>query len=416
MAAQRNMLSSSELKEQPVGWESFVNLWERANFVRTFFWNQQITDEKILLKHFLARLRRFFGVDFCLGFLSVSDQKLVEVALPEATVNLLSSNFSQRCLSLVAKSRAPITWDEVNGFGFQSTVVAPLAPPVGGSFGFLMMGHSSRKSYSSAELFLLQALATELSWVVRNLAARRKYRQQVAAMSHDVKNALQVIIGNIALLCHKMTGAPNSDEEKYVQHVESGAQQILDRINDLSAVSMTEDGEFEPRVEMLVDVAGAFGQSVVSSRRVATERGVTIEVVYTPKAPGDAKLDRPMFSAFLDALVHNAALATRSEAIRLTVRRNPAGLQLRVRGMELNQVAEKLQSLFASAPRGAGAPEERDEALTQARQYLDNGGGDVYLESRPGATAEFIVCFPLEGSAQAGRQKLENKFGTKVMV
>ena len=68
-----------------MGWESFVGLWERANSVRNFFWNQPICDEKILLTHFLARLRRFFGVDFCFGFITLNDRKLAEVGMPEST-------------------------------------------------------------------------------------------------------------------------------------------------------------------------------------------------------------------------------------------------------------------------------------------------------------------------------------------
>jgi hypothetical protein len=115
--------ASGEVREPAVGWESFVGLWERANSVRNFFWNQPICDEKILLTHFLARLRRFFAVDFCFGFLTVNGRKLAEVGMPESTVDQLPKNFSRRCMNLVANSRAPITWNEVSaGLSFLSTV------------------------------------------------------------------------------------------------------------------------------------------------------------------------------------------------------------------------------------------------------------------------------------------------------
>jgi len=32
----------------------------------------------------------------------------------------------------------------------------------------------------------------------------------------------------------------------------------------------------------------------------------------------------------------------------------------------------------------------------RARQFLDNAGGDVYLKSRPGESAEFVVRLPIK--------------------
>src|SRR5688572_29622275 len=154
--------------KQPTGdWELFLKMWERANLVRAFFWTQRTNDEKLLLTHFLARLRRYFGVDFCFGVLNVSEETLVEVGVPEAGLGQLPQDFSRRCLESLANSRAPVTWKDAGiGLGFRSTVVVPLRAPTGPSFGFLMLGHARARNYTAIELFLLQALAGELSWVV----------------------------------------------------------------------------------------------------------------------------------------------------------------------------------------------------------------------------------------------------------
>jgi signal transduction histidine kinase len=387
-------------------------VWERANLIRAFFWNQRFFDEKVLLTHFLARLRRFFAVDFCYGALATRDQRLVEAGQPEAGLRQLPENFSHRCMDLVVNSSSPVTWhnDVSARFGYRSTVVAPLTPPAGSSFGFLMLGHGRRKSYSPHELFLLQALAGELSWVVRELAARKHRQQELVTTSHDVKNALQVIIGNAALIQQKVQGPFESEYEKHIQSIELSVQQITDSMNALSGLSNFGDEDFSPfeetADEAVVDIASAISQSVASCRSAARERGVNVEVVYAPNSPRNATLVPAMFKRVLHTLVDYAASATRNESVRLTVRREDGDLEVIVKGMESNRVADRLKSLFEPASRLEGARDKNIEGLTQVRTYLNNAGGDVYLKSRPGEAAEFIVCLPIESGAHSGRAKI----------
>ncbi len=402
------------IREPSGSWESFVGLWERANLIRAFIWNQQFVDEKVLFTHFLARLRRFFAVDFCYGALAAPNEQLLEVGQPEAAVCQLPENFSRRCMDLVAKSSAPVTWhnDVSAGFGYRSAVVAPLTPPAGRSFGFLMLGHGRPKGYSPHELFLLQSLAGELSWVVHELAARKQHQHELLTTSHDVKNALQVVVGNVALIHHKLEGPLQSECAKHVQSVESSVQQITDSMNALSGLPNCADEDSSPFEnivdEAVVDITSAISQSVASCRSAARERGVNVEVIYTPNAPRNATLVPAMFKRVLHTLVDHAASATRNEAVRLTVRREDGDLEVVVKGMESNRVADRLKSLFEPASRLEGARDKSGEGLTQVRKYLDNAGGDVYFKSRPGEAAEFIVCLPIESGAHSGRARFRN--------
>lgn len=395
----KRIMSTFSGPKQPSGdWESFLGMWERANLVRAFFWTQRANDEKILLTHFLARLRRYFGVDFCFGVLSVSEDKLVEVGVPEAGLSHLPQDFSRRCLESVASSRAPVTWKDAGiGLGFRSTVVAPLRAPTGSSFGFLMLGHSRPRNYSVIELFLLQALAGELSWVVRDLAARKSQQHKLAATSHGVKNALQVIIGNAALIRQRVRDLSGGDCDKPLEGIEAAVQQIIDRVRILPDVSPTEAEEARPAAAD--DIAHMVSQSLASCQRTAKERGIDVEVVYTADSPTGAPVIPDRVQGILSALVDSAALATRNETVRLTVRRGDTDLELIVKGMESNRVADKLNALFEAASRLEGARDEHGGGLVRVREYLDNAGGDVYLKSRPGEATEFVVRLPIERSA-----------------
>jgi signal transduction histidine kinase len=275
-----------------------------------------------------------------------------------------------------------------------------------------MLGHGRRKSYSPHELFLLQTLASELSWVVRDLATRQQHQRQLAATSHDVKNALQVIVGNAALIQQKFTNPLKSEFEKHIQSIESSVQQITDSINALSGLTNSADEEVEPSAklsdEAVIDIASAISQSVESCRNAAKERGVKMEVVYAPNSPRNATLVPARFKRVLDALVDSAASATRDESVRLTVRREDGGLEVVVKGMKSNRVADRLKSLFEPSSRLEGAWDKSGERLSQVRNYLDHAGGDAYLKSRPGEAAEFIVSLPITSSMQPDRPKFRN--------
>jgi hypothetical protein len=410
--------ASGEVREPAVGWESFVGLWERGNSVRNFFWNQPICDEKILLTHFLARLRRFFAVDFCFGFLIVNDRKLAEVGMPESTVDQLPKNFSRRCMNLVANSRAPITWNEVSGgLSFRSTVVAPLTPPVGPSLGFLLLGHAIRKTYSTAELFVLQALAVELTWVVRDLALRKVQQRQLAASARHVNHGLQEILSDTEQIGRKLSEANETNDEgqKAVQRIESTVRQIQHGLSIFAADSASDLEEIEKVGEPVDDIAPLVKQAIASCRRAAAERDIDIEVVYAHRFLNAATVDRTALGAILHVLVNETARATRSEIVRLTVRCAAGDLQLIIQGMESDRVAKRLKALFESRLL-EDALDEKSEAFLQLREYLDKTGGDVYLRSRPGESAELVVCLPLKRSAQMGRPSSENHLSAEELA
>jgi signal transduction histidine kinase len=387
----------SGAKESNSGWESFVSLWERANLVRAFFWSQPSAGEKILLNQFLARLRRFYAVDFCFGVLMSNGMKLAEVAVPEAGRGHLPGNFVRRGLDLVANSRAPISWNEVGGeFGFRSAVVAPITTPIGGANGFLMLGHAVRRSYSPTELFILQALAGELSWASREMVSKQQFQEQLSAVSHDVKNVLQLIVGNTALIRQDMNSALSRGQEKFFNNIDSNVQEILDRMNRIPTIVADNEEVAEYAERSGVDVAAALADALAACQRASRARDVDIEIVSVPKACGEISTDPVMFQKILHSLLENSVLAVRNEGVCLFLRRGVARLELAIKGNATNAVAEKLKALFEASTRLGGGRDDSAQAFVKIREFLEANGGDVYMRSRPGEASEFVVCVPIE--------------------
>lgn len=236
------MSTANGFKPSLEDWTSLGGLWDRAALIRAFLWHQQYDDAKTLLIQFLVRLRRFYSIDFCSGGL-VDGETLTAAAVPEAGLGQLPGNFAGRCLNLVAHARAPITWNEVKAeFGFRSMVVAPVAPPSGAPLGFLMLGHTSRRVYSAAELFVLQSLASELAWVAREFHSQKEHRVQVDDLSHDVKNTLQLIVGYTGLIRQNLNGVLGSEQEQFFANIESDVERILRQLSQpAAALAIPED-------------------------------------------------------------------------------------------------------------------------------------------------------------------------------
>ncbi|HEU5463378.1 MAG TPA: ATP-binding protein, partial [Candidatus Binatia bacterium] len=101
----------------------------------------------------------------------------------------------------------------------------------------------------------------------------------------------------------------------------------------------------------------------------------------------------------LNTLVDQAALATRNETVRLALRRAAEYLEIAVRGMGSNRLADTLKIKFETAARLEDSRE--GEAMLRVREYLDDAGGDVYLKGRPGESAEFVLRLPLNSGRRA---------------
>jgi signal transduction histidine kinase len=266
-----------------------------------------------------------------------------------------------------------------------------------------MLGHARARTYSAIELFLLQALAGELSWVVRDLASRNIRQEKYALASHDIKNALQVIIGNAELIRQTiMKDHPNGDRDKYLEGIEVAVQQITERVRILPDFSSTGHVAARPAGDTFAEIASMVTQSIASCG-AAKERGIDVEVVYAPEVPGHETVIPEKVKLLLGALVDNAAMATRNETVRVSVRRDNDDLEVVLKGVSSNRVADGLKSVFEVASRSEDARDESGAAIARMREYLDNAGGDVYLKSRPGDSAEFVVRLPIDNRAHAGR-------------
>jgi light-regulated signal transduction histidine kinase (bacteriophytochrome) len=262
-----------------------------------------------------------------------------------------------------------------------------------------MLGHAQRRSYSVVELFLLQSLASELSWVARDLNSKKEYHEQHSKLTHDISNVLQLIAGNSALIRHKLAAKLDDDQERYFSLIESNIEGILQRMNRAPVKAAAREQIFTGN-EMTINIVSAVEEAIESCQQVRKERGVDVKIFSTPTAPEKITAQPAMFKRILHALVHDAVSVTRNDTIECSVRGNDVRLELAVKGKVMNRVAEKVNSLFESETRGPEVSDDSRHAIFLARKYLASVGGDTYLKDQPGEASEFIIYMPVGGNRE----------------
>jgi signal transduction histidine kinase len=103
-----------------------------------------------------------------------------------------------------------------------------------------MLGQSTRRLYSAAELFVLQTLAGELSWVGRAVNGKNHQREQFTDVSHEIKNTLQLLVSNMAFLRESLSEPLSSEQEKFFRAMDSSLERLTGQLNRVPDVIASE--------------------------------------------------------------------------------------------------------------------------------------------------------------------------------
>src|SRR5215467_9720282 len=293
---------SDQFSDPNAPWEAFLRLWDRANLLRSFIWTQESPDEKTFFKQFLARARRFFSVDFCFVALFVEREKILQLALPEDGASNLPANFVRHALDLIANSRVPVTWKQLGkDSALKSVVVAPLLSTVGHPLGFFMLGHMQPKNFSRSELFLLQLLAGDLGWAIRDLRSKQNHQRLLATLSHELKNSLNVIMGDCALLRQDLEQSSDLRERRELSDIEATSQEILSLLNSFLDSNSAPDGN-AGSVRDDIQLVSFLEDTLLSFQTKAQSSGFELQIDYAEDLPQEISTDLVRFRQVVRSL------------------------------------------------------------------------------------------------------------------
>jgi signal transduction histidine kinase len=238
-------------------------------------------------------------------------------------------------------------------------------------------------------------------------AASEAKSEFLANVSHEIRTPMSAIMGYAELL--KDANLEDAQRRRLSQTIRRNGEHLLEILNDILDLSRIEAGrmtieqiECSP-ARVVVDVAALM-------RGRAAEKGLTLEVSFQGAIPRIIRSDPTRLRQILINLVGNAIKFTDQGGVRMVVRLENAGPAPRLRcdvidtgiGMNPELVARLFQPFtqadMSTARRYGGS----GLGLTISKRLATQLGGDIEVESEPGAGSRFTVWVatgPLEGVA-----------------
>ncbi len=251
-----------------------------------------------------------------------------------------------------------------------------------------------------------RALAATRVAVREAEAANHAKDAYLATVSHDLRNPLSGIIGMTGLLADSELTA---QQREYVQLAHNSGQQLLTLVNELLDYARIEAGELAldrvqcPLRELVED-------SVALLAPLATAKDVELNAIIERDVPEALIGDPDRIRQILHNLVGNAVKFTDEGevVVRVTAGADAASgrvrLRIAVRDTGIGIDAATISRLFQPFAQGSDAGRRRGGTglgLCIAQRIARALGGDVTVESTPGAGSTFTAVLLLDPDPQS---------------
>ncbi len=257
-----------------------------------------------------------------------------------------------------------------------------------------------------SERFTAELTATNQQLELRNREVERANRLKsefLATMSHELRTPLHTINGFSELLSEEKDGLLNDKQRRFVTHIRTDGQHLLQLINEILDLSKIEAGQLELHPEN-VDAGDGIDDVLGSIRSLGAKKRVTVE----------SSVERGVRIRADWIRYKQVLLNLLSNAIKFT----PCGGRVWVEG--------KVEGGFACisvCDTGIGLPPEEHEAifspfhqadvtksvregtglgLSITRRIVEHHGGRIWVESEPGKGSRFSFTMPLASVTGTG--------------
>jgi signal transduction histidine kinase/CheY-like chemotaxis protein/HPt (histidine-containing phosphotransfer) domain-containing protein len=244
----------------------------------------------------------------------------------------------------------------------------------------------------------LQALADSLEAArVEAESASRAKSVFLANMSHEIRTPFHGLLGMMSLL----QDTPLSRQQAgFLDTAKESAQHLLNILNDILDVSKLEAGNLQIAPEPL-DLKPLVRQVDELMRVQARAKDLALRVTLAPDVPRWVRADATRLKQILFNLLSNAVKFSNAGTVSLAVARAASGaLVFEVADTGIGMDEATLSRLFERFVQADATTSRRHGGtglgLEISRSLARLMGGDISVQSSPGAGSRFTVTLPLE--------------------
>jgi len=274
-------------------------------------------------------------------------------------------------------------------------------------------------AFTESDINLLSTFAASMSVAIENaqlyeeqlhlaeeLKLVNKIRSQfLSSMSHELRTPLNAIINFVEIMGEGMVGPINSEQAELLSHSLKSARHLLQLINDVLDISKIQAGKLTLLLEDQVHLQEEIDAALNMVEGLA--RGNNLQLLKEIDADlPPVTCDRRRIRQVLLNLLSNAIKFTRTGSIQLVVKNLGSMIQFAIVDTGPGIPASELELIFdpfVQAENAAGVTQGTGLGLPISRSLARAHGGELWVESTPGAGSSFFFTLPLNGKGTDGQ-------------
>ena len=238
----------------------------------------------------------------------------------------------------------------------------------------------------------------------------------LANMSHELRTPLNSSLILSKLLMEDGAGNLTPDQVRFAETIHSAGNDLLAMIDEILDLAKIESGKLELRLER-VDVARLREALMRTFEPVAAERRVHFEIRVDDRVPHAIACDSQRLSQILKNLLSNAFKFTEKGQVSLEIALHDGRLRCAVSDTGIGIEAQHWGSIFEAFRQADGTTNRKyggtGLGLTISRDLARLLGGDLTVNSVPGAGSTFTLDLPLQVELPAGKPQVPGSTSTR---